>query len=111
MQLLSKIIYFVNESVAKNNDSSLNKSKGNATTGPIYDFLDTFGPVLIGLLSAVSVVYCIVLGVQYAKAEKGEERDTAKKKSVNAAISFLVIIVLVVLLYSLRGPIDQFLSE
>ena len=111
MHLLSKIIYFVNESVAKKDDSSLNKPNENATTGPIYDFLDTFGPVLISLLMAVGVIYCVVLGVQYAKAEKGEERDVAKKKAVNAAISFFVIIVLVVLLYSLREPIDKFLSE
>lgn len=111
MHLLSKIIYFVNESVAKKNDSSLDKPNENATTGPIYDFLDAFGPALIALLSAVAVIYCVVLGVQYAKAEKGEERDAAKKKAVNAAISFFVIIILVVMLYALRGTFDKILSE
>ena len=111
MRLLSKIVYFVNETLSKTGGSAANTPDENATTGPIYDFLDTFGPVLISLLMAVGVIYCVVLGVQYAKAEKGDERDTAKKKAVNAAISFVVIIVLVVILYALRGTFDELLSN
>ena len=111
MVLLNRIAFFVNNVLASAEDSSLGKPKDNATTGPIYDFLDTFGPVLIALLLAVGVIYCIVLGVQYAKAEKGEERDTAKKKAVNAAISFGVIIILLVLLYSFRGVLNEMLSD
>ena len=111
MLLLNRIVFFINDVLESGGGSSLNKPKDNATTGPIYDFLDTFGPVLIALLLAVGVVYCIVLGVQYAKAEKGDDRDTAKKKAVNAAISFVVIIVLVVLLYAFRGTFNDLLMN
>ena len=111
MNLLSKIVFFLNEVAAKNNDSANKNTEANATVGPIYDFLDTFGPVLIALLLGVGTLYCIILGVQYAKAEKGEDRDTAKKKAVNAAISFGVIILLVVLLYGFRDTFVELLSD
>lgn len=91
--------------------SDLNKSDTSGTISPIYDFLDTFGPVLIGMLLGIGSLYCIILGVQYAKAEKGEDRDVAKKKAVNAAISFGVIIILLVVLYAMRDVFVQLLSE
>jgi len=108
--LLSKAISFVLE-VVTNNTENLEKSETNSAVSPIYDFLDQFGPLLIGMLLGVGTLYCIILGVNYAKAEKGEERDTAKKKAVNAAISFGVIIVLVVLLYGLRDTFVELLND
>ena len=106
----NKIIYLINSAVSGvpvaggSEDSS-------GVVSPIYDFLDTFGPALIGILLGVGSLYCIILGVQYAKAEKGEERDVAKKKAVNAAISFGVIIILVAILYGMRGTFVELLSE
>ena len=111
MSLLSKIVFFLNEAASQSGGSANKNTEANATVGPIYDFLDTFGPVLIVLLLGVGTLYCIILGVQYAKAEKGEERDTAKKKAVNAAVSFGVIIILIVLLYAFRGTFIELLSD
>ena len=54
---------------------------------------------------------CIILGVQFAKAEKGEDRDIAKKKAINAGVSFGVIILLVVLLYAFRDTFVKLLSD
>ena len=108
--LLSKAVSFV-LSVVTNTESGLNESETNSAVSPIYDFLDQFGPLLIGMLLGVGTLYCIILGVNYAKAEKGEERDTAKKKAVNAAISFGVIIILVILLYGLRDTFVKILND
>ncbi len=108
MNWLNSIVYML---AAGSAAGAKKNTESNATVGPIYDFLDTFGPVLISLLLAVGVIYCIVLGVQYARAEKGEERDTAKKKAINAAISFLVIIILLVLLYAFRDTFVELLSD
>ena len=104
LSIINKIIYFI----GSNNISDDGES---GTVGPIYDFLDTFGPVLIGLLLGVGSLYCILLGVQYARAEKGEDRDVAKKKAVNAGISFGVIIILLIILYAMRGTFVSLLSE
>ena len=82
----------------------------NSAVDPIYDFLDVFGPALMGILGLVGVIYCIVLGVQYSRAETAEERHTAKSKMTNAIISFATIIVLVAILYALRVPIVEILA-
>lgn len=112
--LLYKIIFFLADrttsSSSLSNSSSLD-SETNGTVSPIYDFLDTFGPVLIGILLGVGTIYCIILGVQYARAEKGEDRDVAKKKAINAGISFGVIILLVFILYAMRGTFIKLLSD
>ena len=108
MKWLNNFIYFVNSGAGAD---AMKDADANATVSPIYDFLDTFGPALIGMLLGVGSLYCIILGVQYAKAEKGEERDTAKKKAVNAGISFAVIIILVVVLYAFRDTFVSLLSD
>lgn len=99
MNFLLNIMRFIGEG----STNTTKDSKSSGTVSPIYDFLDTFGPALMALLLAVGVIYCVILGVQYAKAEKGDERETAKKKAINAAIGFGVIIILVVILYGMRG--------
>ena len=109
IKLLNNLIYFLGATSA--NTSDLDDSGTSGTISPIYDFLDTFGPVLIGMLLGVGTLYCVILGVQFAKAEKGEDRDIAKKKAINAGVSFGVIILLVVLLYSFRGTFVKLLSD
>lgn len=83
----------------------------NSSVSPIYEFLDTFGPYLISVLLGVSVIYCVVLGVQYAKAEESKDRETAKKKLISASISFGVIIILIVVLYALRGTFVELMNK
>lgn len=107
MRLLSMLFRFM----CATDPSAVNvEDADDGAISPIYDFLDTFGPFLIGMLLAVGTLYCVILGVQYAKAEKGDERDTAKKKAVNAGISFGVIIILVVILYGMRGAFTELIS-
>lgn len=106
--LLNKIMFYV---CAAETGTGTKKSDTSGTVSPIYDFLDTFGPALIGILLGVGSLYCIILGVQYAKAEKGDERDVAKKKAVNAAISFGIIIILLVVLYAMRDTFVELLSD
>ena len=109
IKLLNNLIYFLNSTSA--NTSGLEDSGTSGTVSPIYDFLDTFGPVLIGMLLGVGTLYCVILGVQFAKAEKGEDRDIAKKKAINAGVSFGVIVLLVVLLYAFRDTFVKLLSD
>lgn len=81
---------------------------GNAAIDPIYDALTKFGPPLMILLATVMALYGAIMGFSYSKAENADERDKAKKKLVYGLIGFGVIIVLVALLYMLRGPITDY---
>ena len=105
MNLIFRVCSFLNNILLATDPTE------NSAVDPMYEFLDVFGPVLMTLLMAAGTIYSIVLGVQYSKAEDGKERDVAKKKMVNAIVGFLVIIVLVILLYALRGPIVAWLNS
>lgn len=83
---------------------------GNNAIDPVYNALSTFGPALIGLLAAVMALYAAILGFSYSKAETADERDSAKKKLINGLIGFGVILILIVLLYALRGPITGYVN-
>ena len=55
------------------------------------------GPVL-GVVGALGTVYCIILGVKFAKAEEPQDREKAKAHLKNAIIGFVLIFVLLVVL-------------
>ena len=60
----------------------------------IYSIL---GP-LLAIVGAAGTIYCVVLGVKYAKAEEPQDREKAKGALKNAIIGFLLIFVLIVAL-------------
>ena len=65
---------------------------------PIVDFLKgLMGPIL-GIVGAVGSLYCILLGVKFAKAEEPQDREKAKSHLKNAIIGFVLIFVLLVAL-------------
>ncbi len=65
---------------------------------PIMDLINTAIPVLLILIGSIGSIWCIVLGVKYAKAEDPQEHDKAKKSLVNAVIGFVLIFVLLIML-------------
>ena len=74
------------------------------------------GPCL-SVIASIGVIYMIVLGVQYAKAESDEKRMNCKKRMINLVIGILVMIVLITLCFALKwdevipGIFDYFRSE
>ena len=60
---------------------------------PILEILDTLLIPIIILLGVAGMVYAIVLGVQYAKAESADKRDEAKKRLINAVIGVVIMLV------------------
>ena len=65
---------------------------------PIVDLLNMAITPALTIVGAVGSIYCIVLGVKFAKAEEQQERDKAKKSLQNALIGFISIFVLMVVL-------------
>ena len=73
----------------------------------IYALLN---PALV-IVGAVGSLYCVILGVKYAKCEEPQEREKAKGALKNAVIGFLLIFVLMVALVvvtpSLKSWVDS----
>ena len=65
---------------------------------PVIDVCKTLVPVLLAVVGAVGMVWCILLGVKYAKAEDPQEHEKAKKSLINAIVGFVLIFILLVML-------------
>lgn len=65
---------------------------------PIVSLLNSIVAPLLMLVGALGTVYCIILGMKYAKAEEPQEREKAKGSLKNAAIGFVLIFVLILAL-------------
>ena len=75
-------------------------------TKPIVDLINSLlGPAL-AIVGAVGSLYCVVLGVKYAKAEEPQDREKAKGHLKSAIIGFVLIFVLMLVL-KLAMPILQ----
>ena len=78
----------------------------DSITTPIVELIDSLlGPAL-AIVGAVGSLYCVVLGVKYAKAEEPQDREKAKSHLKNAIIGFVLIFVLMLAL-KLGTPILQ----
>ena len=65
---------------------------------PILDVCKILVPVLLAVVGSVGMIYCIVLGVRYAKADEPQEHEKCKKALKNAIIGFVLIFVLLIML-------------
>ena len=65
---------------------------------PILDVCKVLVPVLLSVVGAVGAIYCILLGVKYARADEPQEHDKMKKALKNAIIGFVLIFVLLAML-------------
>jgi heme/copper-type cytochrome/quinol oxidase subunit 4 len=67
-------------------------------TSPIIGLVNSILNAAIPLVAAVGALYCVLLGVKYAKAEEPQDREKAKQHLKSAIIGFVLIFVLVVAL-------------
>ena len=69
-----------------------------SVTAPIIGLITSIRRVAIPLVAAVGGLYCVLLGVKYAKAEEPQDREKAKQHLKSAIIGFLLIFILIVAL-------------
>ena len=75
-------------------------------TTPIVGLIDSLLAPALAIVGAVGSLYCVVLGVKYAKAEEPQDREKAKGHLKSAIIGFVLIFVLMLAL-KLAMPILQ----
>ena len=80
----------------------LEKITSEVTT-TVTNVLKIILPFIFTVITLVGVVYCIILGVNYAKAEKTEDREEAKKRLVGAIVGFGIAIVASAIMWLLAG--------
>ena len=70
----------------------------NQIIQPVLDICNTLIPIMLAIVGAVGSLWCILLGVKYAKADDPQEHEKAKKGLVNAIVGFVLIFVLLIML-------------
>ena len=64
---------------------------------PITQLINVIVPVLLGLVGSIGLIYCILLGVKYARSSDPQEHEQAKKALIHAIIGFVLIFVLLIM--------------
>ena len=78
----------------------------DSITTPIVDLINSLLTPALAIVGAIGSLYCVVLGVKYAKAEEPQDREKAKGHLKSAIIGFVLIFVLMLAL-KLATPILQ----
>ena len=64
-------------------------------TKPLIQLINNLLVPLLSLVGAGGTLYCVLLGVKYAKAEEPQDREKAKGALKNAIVGFVLIFVLI----------------
>ena len=78
---------------------------------PVIGLLtDLLTPALL-LVGAVGTIYCVFLGLKYAKADEPQEQQKAKNALKSAIIGFVMIFVLIVVLKVGINPLADWVNS
>ena len=91
----------------KKEESRVFENVANPVVDLIYSLL---GP-LLAIVGAAGTIYCVVLGVKYAKAEEPQDREKAKSALKNAIIGFVLIFVLILALRILMPAMIEWTNK
>ena len=65
---------------------------------PIVQLINSLMTPLLAIVGAAGAIFCVILGVKFAKAEEPQDREKAKGALKNAIIGFVLIFVLLLAL-------------
>jgi len=80
------------------------------TVKPIVDLLEALLKPLMLIVGAAGSLYCVILGVKYARAEEPQDREKAKQHLTGAIVGFVIIFILIVALKQFIGPLVEWVS-
>lgn len=78
---------------------------------PVVDLIESFLNPVLAIVGAAGTVYCVILGVKYARAEEPQDREKAKQHLKNAIIGFVLIFVLIVILKRLTPVMSAWMKK
>lgn len=78
---------------------------------PIIELIDSMLTPLLGIVGAAGAIYCVILGVKFAKAEEPQDREKAKGALKNALIGFVLIFVLLLALKILMPQLTSWYTN
>ena len=78
---------------------------------PVVSLLNSLLGPLLAIVGAVGALYCVLLGVKYAKAEEPQDREKAKSHLKNAIIGFVLIFVLILALNLLLPVMKKWVNN
>ena len=70
----------------------------SAVYTPVVQLLNSLLGPMLAIVGAIGTLYCVLLGVKYAKAEEPQDREKAKAHLKNAIIGFVLVFVLILAL-------------
>ena len=97
---------FADETTPTTGNQANTGTNFDTVTRPIVELIDSLLSPILAIVGAVGSLYCVVLGVKYAKAEEPQDREKAKGHLKSAIIGFVLIFVLMLAL-KLSMPILQ----
>ena len=83
----------------------------SSVVNPVVSLINSFLKPLLALVAAAGTLYCVLLGVKFAKAEEPQDREKAKAHLKNAIIGFVLIFVLIVVLNLAMDPLQQWVTN
>jgi len=83
----------------------------SSVVAPIVSLLNQLTGPLLAVVGAAGALYCVVLGVKFAKAEEPQDREKAKGALKNAIIGFVLIFVLIFALWSLTPIMVKWVND
>ena len=83
----------------------------DSVVAPIVNLLNSILTPMLAIVGAVGALYCVILGVKYAKAEEPQDREKAKGALKNAKIGFVLIFVLILALKLLMPIMKQWVVD
>lgn len=78
---------------------------------PVVKLLNSILVPLLALVGAAGTIFCVILGVKFAKAEEPQDREKAKSALKNAIIGFGLIFVLILALQLLMPLMKQWVID
>ena len=71
--------------------ASISQSQLEKVVQPVIDVCNVLVPIALAVVGALGALWCILLGVKYAKTDDPQEHEKAKKGLKNAIIGFVLI--------------------
>jgi uncharacterized membrane protein len=83
----------------------------DGVVAPIVALINSLMGPALALVTAIGSLYCVLLGVKFAKAEEPQEREKAKTHLKNAIIGFVLIFVLILALNLSKDPLIAWMEK